>query len=131
MDRQELRLPDRGLEGYAHPRAQRGLSALPGLVLSTPGRAREYFLRDADGGTECQPVWRRRFLFEELRRAWPPGRGDSRQQPLASDRVGTRTRHGSRSAGAAWRQRAQGGSGVAAAPSDPAQADLEAARPQG
>ena len=74
LDRQELRLPDRGLSDHAHPRAQRGLSALPGLALSPPARARERLLCDADGGAQCEPVRRRRFLFAEFCRAGPSRR---------------------------------------------------------
>ena len=69
LDRQELRLPDRGLSHHAHPRAQRGLPALPGLALSPPAGARERRLRGADGGAKRQPVRRRRFLFAEFCRA--------------------------------------------------------------
>ncbi len=131
VDRQELRLPDRGLEDHAHPRAQRGLPALPGLALSPPARARKRSLRGPDGGAERQPVRRRRFLFAEFCRAGPCRGGDPRQQSLASGGVGARARHGRRAAGAAGRYRAQGASSLAAARRDAVQADAAAAGPQG
>ena len=131
VDRQELRLPDRGLNRHAHPRAQRGLSALPGLALSPPARARERLLRDADGRAEREPVRGRGFLFEEFRRVGPHGGGNPRQQSLAAVRMGARARHGGRAAGSRKSRRAPRAARLAAARRDTVQADAEAAGPQG
>ena len=96
LDRQELRFPDRGLDSHAHPRAQRGLSALSvWLYRRQPGLEKRVLCRP-DGGAKRQPVRRRRFLFEEFRRARPPGGGNPRQQSLAAVGLGARTRHGGR-----------------------------------